>query len=600
MIRFWGPIAVVMLAVAAPASAQTDPIPDEPTGEPPSPAFTGSPAEPRRLDAFDPPRHPFMAPNGKSNLHDDAYQTDTYRLPGPLGKDINRTSTLQVGVCASVTFDSRGRIVTVCVGLTGPRLLVMDPETLETLGELTLPPRMPGGVSIFNDFAGGGYFYLDHRDRAVVPTTTRHVFVVAIGEDAQPVVETDYDLTAAVPQGDKIISALPDWSGRLWFASTEGVIGTVDPGTGAVRSLDMGEPVANSFAVDESGGVFVVTQKAMYRFDAGADGEPAVTWREEYDNSGISKPGQVHAGSGTTPTVMGRRYVAIADNADPMQVVVYRRAAQVDGPRLVCEAPVFEKGASATDQSLIVAGRSIVVENNYGHTGPASVMNDATTTPGIERVDLGRDGRCRSVWRSQEIAPSVVPKLSLENGLVYTYTKPPRDDGTEAWWFTALDFCTGRTVYRQLAGTGLGYNNNFAPVTLGADGSAYVGVLGGLIRLADASPPAGPPAGARRGCPAAAKRPRLRLVLRSRRARDARGRRCRVRPVRARVRGRDIRHVRRVAFRRGRRVARDRRRPFGRVVDRRARAGRRRVLARVRLDDGRLVRLRRSYRSCGT
>jgi hypothetical protein len=589
------------VAVAAvPAGAQV-PVPEDPTGQPPSPAYSGEPAEPRRLDAFDPPRHPFMAPNGKSNLHDDAYQTDTYRLPGPLGRDITRTSTFHAGVCASVTFDSRGRIVTVCVGLQGPRLVVMDPATLQTLGELTLPPRIPGGTSIFNDFAGGGYFYLDHRDRAVIPTTTRHVYVVAVGEDSQPVLERDYDLTGAVPAGDKIISALPDWSGRLWFASTEGVVGTVDQESGQVRQHDTGEPIANSFAVDESGGVYVVTQKALYRLDAQADGTPAVTWREEYSNSGIAKPGQVHAGSGTTPTVMGRHHLAIADNADPMNVAVYRRAAQVAGERLVCEAPVFEKGASATDQSLIVAGNSIIAENNYGHTGPLSVMDGATTAPGIERVDLGRDGRCRSVWRSQEIAPSVVPKLSLETGLVYTYTKPPREDQTDAWYFTALDFCTGRTVYRQLAGTGLGYNNNFAPVTLGADGSAYVGVIGGLVRLADATPPAGPPASAARGCPATARPARLRLVLRSRRGRTERGRRCRRRPVRARVRGADVGRVRRVGFRRGgRRVARDVKRPFAKVVDRSRRAGRRRLVARIRLDDGRLVRIRRSYRACGT
>jgi hypothetical protein len=79
----------------------------------------------------------------------------------------------------------------------------------------------------------------------------------------------------------------------------------------------------------------------------------------------------------------------------------------------------------------------------------------------------------------------VVPKLSLTNGLVYTYTKPQRNDGKDTWYFTALDYRTGSTVYRRLAGVGLGYNNNFAPVTLGPDGAAYVGALGGLVRFAD-------------------------------------------------------------------------------------------------------------------
>ena len=131
---------------------------------------------------------------------------------------------------------------------------------------------------------------------------------------------------------------------------------------------------------------------------------------------------------------------------------------------------------------------------DYDLTGAVSVGDKVIS---IERVDVRRDGRgCRKIWHSDEIAPSVVPKLSLETGLVYTYTKPPRQDETDAWYFTALDFCSGRTVYRGLAGRGLEYNNNFAPVTLGPDGSAYVGALGGLIRLHDATLPSGPPASA--------------------------------------------------------------------------------------------------------
>jgi hypothetical protein len=42
-------------------------------------------------------------------------------------------------------------------------------------------------------------------------------------------------------------------------------------------------------------------------------------------------------------------------------------------------------------------------------------------------------------------------------------------------------------VFKQLAGEGLGYNNNYAPVTIGPEGSAYVGTLGGLVELKDAS-----------------------------------------------------------------------------------------------------------------
>ena len=42
-------------------------------------------------------------------------------------------------------------------------------------------------------------------------------------------------------------------------------------------------------------------------------------------------------------------------------------------------------------------------------------------------------------------------------------------------------------MWSRYAGSGLGYNNNYAPVTIGPDGSAYVGTLGGLLRFADGS-----------------------------------------------------------------------------------------------------------------
>src|SRR3954462_15066669 len=191
-----------------------------------TPAFGGAPATPHAVSAPAPPRHPHMAPNERSNIHDDAYQTDTYRGLGPLGRNVQVTSTFFSADCGSVTFDTQGRIVTVCVGIAGPTLRMLDPKTLDTLAEQSLPPRDPRTLTnLFTSFGGGGYFYLDDKDQAVVPTTTRHVYVYA--ETAAPGFQLvrDVDLSAAIPDGDTIISALPDWKGRLWFASTGGVVG---------------------------------------------------------------------------------------------------------------------------------------------------------------------------------------------------------------------------------------------------------------------------------------------------------------------------------------------------------------------------------------
>jgi hypothetical protein len=429
-----------------------------------------------------------MAPNGRSNIHDDAYQTDAYTWAGPLGRRLRVRSTFLVGECASLTFDAKGRIVTVCVGPEGPRLALLAPRTLELLAAFPLPPRVTAGGSPTSDFSGGGYFYLDHRDRAVIPTAARQIWVVRVdGGPAGPGFEVArrHDVSSAVPAGDGIISVLPDWDGVLWFVTIGGVVGTVEM-DGDVRSMRLeGEGIFNSFAVDETGGVFVVSDHALYRFDRAADGGPSVTWRQRYDRGNRQKPGQVSRGSGTTPTLVGQDLVAITDNADPrMRVLVYRRGRAAGDTAPICRKAVFAPGRGATDNSLIAAGRSLFVENNYGYDGVLATERGGSTAPGLARVDLVPGG-CRVVWENEERAPSVVPKLSLATGLLYTYTKDPAAGDEDPWYLTAIDARTGETVWKRLAGRNLGFNNNWAPVSIGRDGTAYVGALGGLTSFRD-------------------------------------------------------------------------------------------------------------------
>ncbi|HEX2267448.1 MAG TPA: hypothetical protein VHI97_04475, partial [Actinomycetota bacterium] len=273
--------AAMSIVVATPALAGVPPvpIPQDPNDVAAVPGFIGSPARRATVAARTVPQHPFMAPNGRNNIHDDAYMTDTYTWGGPLGRNMEVRSTYQNAECASITFDAEDRIVTICVGVEGPRLVLIDPGTLETEAVLQLPPRSAGGGtggSFFTDFSGGGYFYLDDRDRAVIPTNNRQIWIV--GEVDTPAgtqfeLQTVYDLSTTVLPTESIVSALPDWDGRIWFVTTRGLVGFVDPRTEAVRSLRLeDEVIANSFAVDETGGVFVVSDHALYRFDADDSG----------------------------------------------------------------------------------------------------------------------------------------------------------------------------------------------------------------------------------------------------------------------------------------------------------------------------------------
>lgn len=502
--------------LAGPAvTAVAEPIPQD-SGADSVKDFLGAPREARPINGVRfAPRHPFMAPNGRSNLHDDAYQSDAGPTPGPLGYEPEVVSTFLGAECASVTFDARGRLLTVCVGVETVTLRMLDPDTLDTLAEFPLPPRKPSPTP-FTSFGGGGYFYLDHRDRVVVPTSDGRVYVVKQAGTAEApalVLARQYDVSAEV--GDSsILSALPDWRGRIWFVSADGVVGAVERRSGDVHARDLGEGIGNSIAVEETGGVFVVSDEALYRFDGFRRGRPHVSWRRTYDAGDRQKPGQTQLGSGTTPTIIDRgrrKYVAITDNADPrMHVVVFRAGRSGPGRRPVCKVPVFARHRGSTDNSLIAFGRSIVVENNYGYTGPQQnppsgdpFRNTPTTEPGVTRVVVDyADGTCRKAWTNREVrVPSSVSKASTRTGLVYVYEHPAADEvqydeggepatGPEdPWYLTALDARTGERVWSVFTGVALGYNNNYAPITLGPDGTAYVGVLGGILAVRDTAAP---------------------------------------------------------------------------------------------------------------
>jgi hypothetical protein len=436
------------------------------------------------------PQNPHLAPDPSSNIHNDTWMTDAYAGPGPSGPDLQtQLGALPPSLCGSLTFDSHGRIITICPSsVAPPALRMIDPHTLQVLGEMALPDApAPPGTPIFQNFAGGGYFFLDDRDQVWTATKTNRLWVLAAGAGTTFAKVADYDLTAVVGPDDRIISALPDFRGRIWFVTKRsGTVGVLDPATGRIRVLRLGETVDNSFAVGRRA-VYVVSDRRMYRLSAGRDDRPRVDWKATYRNSGIVKPSQVGAGSGTTPTIMVGGLVAITDNADPMNVVVYRTAKRLRRAqrRVVCEVPVFARGASATENALIGSGRTLIAENNYGYRDPFGPLAGTITETGFARVDVDRRHTgCRLTWtNTTERAPSVVPKLSTATGLVYTYVQEPDGMGGQRWSWVGLDSRTGATAFKQFAGTGLEANNNYAGIALGPDGTAYLGTIGGVRAL---------------------------------------------------------------------------------------------------------------------
>jgi hypothetical protein len=389
----------------------------------------------------------------------------------------------------------------------GFRLEWLDPDSLALLTSYDLPSRpwyWPlQGIWPWEYIGAGMYFYLDHEDRAVVPTTRNTIEVVQIPQEAGGKFRLvrRYELHNHVvamrwPQRDSVAWVLPDWSGRsYWYATTGGMIGTVDVESGNVRTVRLtGEIVENSFAVGEEG-VFILSDQALYRFRLDPLRGILTDWRTPYERGSGKKPGHITRGSGTSVSLVGsatRGHVVVTDNAEPRVRVLFVR--RRDG-HVACRAPVFGRGRSGTDISAIVfeegakdengTGRySAIVENSWGHHR----FPVAHPAGGLARVDAipQADGsyECQTMWTSPEKNIGVF-KLSLGSGLVYTYFRDEDETPTQ-WYLTAIDYESGKTVYRIRVGAGEGYNNWAGALFLHPDGDTiYSTTIFGLVMIRD-------------------------------------------------------------------------------------------------------------------
>jgi hypothetical protein len=460
------------------------------------PAEIGAPSESRPLAVIDHVQHPFLAESQRSSMHGGAHNWDINTYPGPLGhKTISkhRKFSSVIGVAPNISFDSQGRLITVSIKLNSIELHLLDPETLGTIAMLELPPKASP-----SDNSGGGYFHVDAKDRVLLAPANDTISIYEIGESSgSPTwqLAEQYDITGLLPKGTNIHDVIPDWWGNLWFVTGGSFLGYRDHDTGAFYTYELpeeGETIQNSFAVDEEG-LYVVSTDAIYQFQINADTkEPFYTWREDYDNGAVQKPGTLSHGSGTSPTLIGDDLVAIADDGDPFtNIVVYQKSASTEGERLICKVPLFGRGKSATENSLLVYGNAMVVQNDFGHVYTGNALK---TSPGIMRVDVREDrSGCDVVWHNETFLSQSLPRLSTETGLLYFYTfqKQTAEDFFGGWYLSAVDWETGEPLWDRLIGRGTGsmidtLSSVTAPIVLGPNGAAYAGIRTGVIMAKDA------------------------------------------------------------------------------------------------------------------
>ena len=522
-------VIVTMLMVAGGVSASgSDEIP---WGGPTSlPDYIGAPAKAHPTANSGVPQNPFAAPNGIAHSHSDIWMSDTTNFAGPLGRNPLTLSTTLPGMhnkswlipTGSFSFDSRGRLILNTYGVDEASIVMVDPDTLEVLTRYPLEVVMgdPFGQgeqkmlqSLFSIYAA-----LDDRDQLHIVSGNKKITILKITDkpSGPEFKEGDsYDLeeltkpTDKLPQGDGISGAIMDFQGRYWINMRNSAnIYLLNPATfkdiGDLKSVNLGdgEFTRNGMALTREGAAYIVTTEAMYRVDAGADDQPRIVWRQEYDTIGIVRSGQYELGSGTTPTILGEgKYVAITDNAEQMNVVVYRTELQKDpNDQVVCNMPVFDfpgGGQGAQSNSLVGLRNSIIVQNTFGylfdfpdiHSDPPDLTAELVQggAPGLERIDIDPNGKgCTKVWVNTEVASTNTPKLSTRTGLIYVQSRKwDAEKNLNAYYWTAVDFYTGKVVWEKLVGTGDMFDNFWAAAGPGPNGALYGTVYGGLTMLKD-------------------------------------------------------------------------------------------------------------------
>jgi len=416
--------------------------------------------------------------------HRASYAQGSSPLPGPVDGETTKSAHLVlpgagVPVIASFSapYDDGGRVAWSTVTGLDAAIVKVDHETFEII-DWYVPREREDDPPTFTLGLSGAYTAVDAQNRFIAGRTR---FVSFFGDSVEGDRSSPIELKKRIFMPDEVFCNEDDviagmsltYDGHLAFATEFGNLFVISPDAdpddigdvpvvstnencATVDEADL-EIVSNSVAVDENGGIYLLTSAAMYRFDW--DGSTLTqAWRTAYESAEEApSPIRLGPGSGSTPSLMGTnadddRFVVITDGQALMNLVLFWRDAVPDDwepiapgkdPRIACEIPVdFGTGATVaiSEQSVAVRGYAAVVVND--------LLTDPTINPptmlalgaiaqnlvsaleggipekapfGLERIDWDPETRtCSTTWANSEISvPNGIPSISQASGLVY-------------------------------------------------------------------------------------------------------------------------------------------------------------------------------------
>ena len=492
---------------------------------------------PAVADGYQPPVNSWLADSAWPISHQGPYAQGSSSLPGPENSwglrsaDFTATSITNITLAMSPYYPDGQQVY------WGSTLGYVYKLQANTSG-LSKIDQMKKGAGIRLDnlktMTSGAYTFVDYDNNFyTVSGASVLVYGDSIAGDASSPIALLREYT--IPQEhlhgngneDPIVGMNLSYDGMVAFATKRGTVGVIDRHFSQAHYLQLGgatgEEVSNSIALDEDGGIYVVSAKQMYRVQwTGTEltlNEAQGGWQSNYEiGEGVSAPGRLGAGSGSTPSLMGSgdmdKFVVITDGQKLANIVLFWRdeipadwkpIAEGKSRRIAAEIPVTygnaERKVSISEQSVLVRGYgAAVVNNDYRNidliagasTGNAIIdtlrngivvflSNLRLIQPyGIQKFEWNPITRqLDTAWVNKKVScPNGIPTMSAESQLMYCVGARSR-----AWTIEGIHWDNGASQFHKRIGLLPRFNSFYAATQIGNHRTMISGTTFGVMEL---------------------------------------------------------------------------------------------------------------------
>lgn len=470
-------------------------------------------------DGMQPPSNPYLANSAWPISHAGSYQQGSSPYLGPLSEADLADVDYRIGGLTNITLAMSPEYDNGQQVYWGSSFGSVYKMTAGTSNMQRVARAIKGngpGIDNLKTATSGAYTFVDHNNEFYT-VSSASILVYRDADNNNPdsaiIEDRTFDIPAeylrGTPSDDPIVGMNLTYDGFITFATKNGTIGIVSRDFSQQAFLQLGdesgEEISNSIAVDEDGGIYVVSAKQMYRAQWNgsqlsideADGGWSAPYEEGADTSGA---GRLGAGSGSTPSLMGTgdmdKFVVITDGQEQAHLVLFWRdeipadwqpIAPGKSRRIAAEVPInygdVNRTATMSEQSVLVRGYgAVVVSNDYRNADLLSGLstgNDIFNTItngitvffsklgfvrpyGVQKFEWNPDNRSiDTAWVNNDIScPNGIPTMSAQSQLFYCVGARGIN-----WTIEALDWNTGELAFSKALGSLPGRFNSFYAAT---------------------------------------------------------------------------------------------------------------------------------------